>query len=258
MLKSLAEYCFTASILVSLLIPSLLPAETTHTRVAVASNFVTLARDIARDFELATGTTVSISSASSGKLYAQIRQGAPFDILLSADALRPDMLVEGGHAVDDSKIVYALGRLVFWSPAASVDTAMCKQLLYSQQLKRLAMANPEIAPYGLAAKQTLENLAIQSPSFTIIRGENIGQTYAFVHAGGVDAGFIAASQWLQGQQTGCSWKVEDKYHAPIEQKAVLLKSAKNQKLARRFLEYLASESVQRKIRLAGYSTIGEQ
>ncbi len=258
MLKSLVEYCFKALILVSLLIPTLLPAETTHTSVAVASNFVTLAREIARDFELETGTTVSVISASSGKLYAQIRQGAPFDILLSADALRPDMLVEEDYAVADSRIIYALGRLVFWSPVATVDALACKQLLYSQKLKRLAMANPEIAPYGIAAKQTLENLAIQSPSFTIVRGENIGQTYAFIHAGGVDAGFIAASQWLQGQQTGCSWKVESKYHAPIEQKAVLLKSAKNHKLARRFLDYLASDLVQGKIRLAGYSTMGEQ
>jgi len=247
-------------ILLLLLTPISLPAESQQAalRIAVASNFVSLGRVIADDFEHKTGFKVKISGASSGKLYAQIRQGAPFDILLSADALRPDMLVTEGLAVADSNIVYALGRLVFWSPIATVDSLACKQLLYSQQFKRVAMANPDIAPYGLAAKQTLENLDIQAPSFTIVQGENIGQTYAFIHAGGVDAGFIAAAQWLLGNREGCNWSIEKKYHAPIKQKAVLLKASKNHKLARRFLDYLGSEAVQDKIRLAGYSTAGEQ
>ncbi len=226
-------------------------------RVAVASNFSPTAHKIVTSFEAGTNAKVSISSASSGKLYAQIKQGAPFDVFLSADAIRPDLLVKEGYAVAASNRVYAHGRLVFWVPGVSGNESTCRQLLYSGQLTRVAMANPDVAPYGYATRQTLTALGLKNPVFTLIFGENIGQTFAFIHAGGVAAGFIAASQWQLSNRSGCAWEVGTQYHAPIAQRAVLLNRASNNALARRFLDFLHSSKTQAKIKASGY-LLGDQ
>jgi molybdate transport system substrate-binding protein len=217
--------------------------------VAVASNFADTARRLAQEYQAASGHRIRISSASSGKLFAQIRHGAPFDLFLSADAQRPRRLQQEGLTLSGSLRTYALGRLVFWDPDHRGDAEACRQRL--RQAKRIAMANPRTAPYGAAARQVLQALGLRT--VTPVLGENIAQAYAFTAAGSVDGGFVAASQLsAQAPPRGCRWPVPERLHQPLRQQMVLLQRARDNPAARGFHRFLQSPRAGELIRQAGY------
>lgn len=222
--------------------------------VAVASNFKHALQRLVVDFEAASGHKIIISSASSGKLYAQIKHGAPYDLFLSADEARADQLIADKLAVADSASIYALGKLVFVSNSGS--RGECKQRLSSPQLRRLAIANPEIAPYGLAAKQVLENLELLHPlSERMVLGENVLQAYQFVATKNAEAGFVSESILKMDRQNeyACIWYVPTDLYSPIKQKMVLLKKAKKNQPAGDFMRYLKSVKAKKIIETAGYN-----
>ena len=222
-------------------------------RVAVASNFLPALKRLAVDFEKDSGHRLLISSGSSGKLFAQIKQGAPYDVFLSADALRPDRLVSDGLAVDG--YTYALGRLVLLS---NVVLDECRDILYSDQLQRLAIASPRTAPYGRAAKEVLQALGLwQDLQAKRVTGENIMQAWQYVATGNAQAGFIAASllHTGKGSITGCTWEVPADLYAPVRQKLVVLKSARDRAAAARFLQFMQSPRARAIIRASGYDVV---
>lgn len=222
--------------------------------VAVASNFVTTLRKLAVSFEQTSDHKLRISSASTGKLYAQISHGAPFDLFLAADEARPARLVSEGKAVADSRFTYALGQLVFWSPSGAA-TSDGEALLRSGNMKRLAIANPKTAPYGIAAQMVLTEMNLwPNSSLQLVRGENVGQTFQFITTGAVDGGFIALAQITGSKQwDGLIWQIPDSYYSPIRQQVVLLNGAADKAAAQAFLAFLRSDPAKTIIRQNGYA-----
>lgn len=221
-------------------------------RIAVASNFAGPAAQLARAFEKQhPGAKVELSSGASGKLYAQIVNGAPFDIFLSADGERPQKLEADGHAVARSRVQYALGRLVLVGPGMkmAVDGP---SVLRKGEFEHLAIANPETAPYGRAAQQVLTKLGLwEKLRPRLVRGENITQAYQFVTSGGAELGFVALA--LVPKDERPRWDVPPALHEPIRQDAVLLARAKLS-LAQDFMAFLKSPGAKTMIRAAGYGT----
>jgi molybdate transport system substrate-binding protein len=220
-------------------------------RVAVAANFADTARLIAQGFERESGRPVILVAGSTGKLYAQIVNGAPFDAFFAADARRPQLLDEGGLAVRGSRFTYATGRLLLWSPEPGyIDSSA--QVLAEGDFRHLAIANPRLAPYGKAAREVLEKLGLWGRlRGRMVRGENIGQTYQFVKSGNARLGFIAASQIMRpdGDPPGSHWLIPQSLYTPIEQQAVLLRDSPG---ARAFLAYARGEAAREIIRRFGY------
>jgi molybdate transport system substrate-binding protein len=211
--------------------------------VAVAANFAAPARELAQAF----AGKVILSTGSTGKLYAQIRNGAPFDVLLAADEETPRRLEAQKLAAPGSRFTYAVGRLALFSPRSST---VGEELLRRQEFQRLAIANPKLAPYGAAAKQTLEKLGLWSAlQGKLVQGENIAQTFQFVASGNADAGLVAAAQ-VKGEKA--SWIVPERYHAPLAQDAVLLARGAENETARAFLAFLKSAPARQRIRSYGY------
>lgn len=243
--------CFLSILLIWLISPRLLLAD--QINVAVASNFTTTLRLLVTEFEAQSDHQVVISNASTGKLFAQINHGAPFDIFLAADSERPERLEDEQKSVAGSRFTYALGRVVFWSPAAPPEQDG-KQLLTSGIRLRLAIANPKTAPYGVAAQSILKQLALWNANrVKLVRGENIGQTFQFISSGAVDGGFVALSQIKdQKQSQGAIWLVPQELYPPIRQQAVLLKRAENNRAAQAFMSFLKSEQAHNLIRTSGY------
>jgi len=210
-------------------------------RVAVATNFLATLKEIITNFQADTGHTVVVSSGSSGKLYAQIKNGAPFDVLFSADVTRPQLLEEEGLAVKGSRFVYAVGRLTLWSPDSSVLHADAQRVLSARDFEHLAIANPKTAPYGRAAEQTLSKLGLwESLKDRIVQGENIGQTFQFVFSKNAQLGFVALSQVLDPKinGSGSRWDVPISFHDPLDQEAVLLVTGKKNAVAQAFLDFV--------------------
>jgi molybdate transport system substrate-binding protein len=225
-------------------------------RVAVASNFLLPVKELSREFKKSTGNKVVVISASTGKLYAQIKQGAPFDVLLAADSLRPELLEKEGIGVSGSRFTYAVGRLALWSADTTLFLKNDLQVLNQNNFRYVAIANPKTAPYGKAAEQVLRKKGFWDQLQTrLVRGENISQTFQFLVTGNADIGFIALSQLRrnQGQLKGYSWTVPAEWHDPIRQQALLLKRAKTNKAAKDFLNFLKSKRVQKIIESYGYS-----
>ncbi|MEN8214171.1 MAG: molybdate ABC transporter substrate-binding protein [Pseudomonadota bacterium] len=193
-------------------------------QVAVASNFSDTMKRIAERFEASSGHKVSLSFGSTGKHYAQIRNGAPFDAFFAADARRPELLEKEGVVQPGSRFTYAIGKLVLWSPDAGlVDTE--GKVLELGEFRHLAIANPKLAPYGKAAQQFLESRGIwNSLQSRIVRGENAGQTYQFVTSGNAELGLVALSQVKRPGRAiaGSVWEVPRRLYHPIAQQAVLL------------------------------------
>ena len=225
-------------------------------RVAVAANFVTTLRDIASDFTAATGHKVVIASASTGKHYAQILNGAAFDVFLAADVERPQRLEGEGLGVPGSRFDYAIGRLVLWVPGAErVDNP--RALLAAGDLARLAIANPRLAPYGVAARQVLEAWGLWGQlQARLVRGENIAQTFQFVATGNAPAGLVALSQVraLDGVTPGSYRTIAHELHAPIRQQGLLLS---RRPAAEAFIGYLQDAAARTRIRAAGYALPGD-
>lgn len=217
--------------------------------MAVASNFAAPMNKIVEQFEALSGHTVVVSSSSSGKLYAQIRHGAPFHAFLSADDDKPQALVDAGLAVEDSHFTYALGRLALWSADAGLVDGPA--VLEQEGLGRVAIPNPRLAPYGAAAVEVLTTLGVwQRLSRQLVQGENIAQTFNFVHSGNAAVGLVAAAQ-LVGQG-GSYWLVPRDLHQPIRQDAVLLHRGRNLAAARELVDYLRSDAARNIIADFGY------
>lgn len=229
-------------------------AENVH--VAVASNFKNTMLDITKVFEQSSGHKVLLSFGASGKFYAQIRHGAPFDIFLSADQTIPAKLEKEGFVVPDKIATYAIGRLALWS-ANSKLIKNNPEVLKMGSFNKLALANPKLAPYGVAAIDTLKSLQLHDKTKAKwVQGENIAQTYQFVRTGNAQIGFIAFSQIMDGShvKTGSFWLVPREYHRPIKQDAALLSRGNTNAAAREFLRFLSSHSAQRIIESYGYAT----
>lgn len=217
--------------------------------VAVASNYARPLQQIAERFTQHTGHNVRLSSGSSGQLATQIQNGAPFDIFLSADQALPEKLEALGLTVKGSRFTYAHGRLVLWS--LSIEDPL--MALKNGQFTRLALANPELAPYGKAAAEVLEALGL-SASDSWVFGENISQTYQFVATANASLGFIAHSQWKSTAlaKKGYRWEIPENLHTPILQDAVLLKRGANSLAARQLMEFLNSQEAQQLNASLGY------
>ena len=205
-------------------------------RAAVAANFALAAQEIGELFADATGHEALLSFGSSGQLYAQITQGAPFDVFLAADRSYPRRAVEDGHAVADSLFTYATGRLVLFS----VDPGRVagRASLAEGEFRRLAIANPELAPYGAAAVEVLTALGLADRLRPrLVRGNNVAQTYQFVITGNAELGFVALAQVI-AHEHGSRWIVPRELHSPIAQDAVLLRGGSDSEAAAAFLAFL--------------------
>ncbi len=231
-------------------------------RVAVAANFLATAKQLGKAFEEQTGVPVQFSSGSTGTLFAQISHGLPYDVFLAADSQRPQKLIETGLAEADSATTYAEGQLVYWSPVttalSSTDhTALnaCIRPLRNGQIKRLVLANPDTAPYGLASQQVIARLGLDSPAVTTLTAESVSQAFRTLASGHADAGFIALSQWKNlpaEQRSGCAWVLPRQLHDPLKQQAVMLKTTTHP-AAREFLAFLRSQPAKRLIAQSGYA-----
>ncbi|WP_455365979.1 molybdate ABC transporter substrate-binding protein [Kaarinaea lacus] len=220
-------------------------------RVAVASNFLPTMKAIASGFQQQTSHQVILATGSTGKHYAQIVNGAPFDAFFAADVERPQLLEDKGVIAPGSRFTYAIGRLVLWSPKENFVDAN-GAVLTNDDYQFLAIANPKLAPYGRAAQQVLEKKGLWAQSQNrIVRGENIGQTFQFVRSGNAQLGFVALSQLMQLEKepSGSYWLIEQSFYDKIEQQAVLLKDSP---ATRAFLHYVKSDEARAIIKNSGY------
>ena len=223
-------------------------------KVAVAANFTAPMQAIAPVFEKATGHKLVASFGATGQFYAQIKNGAPFDVLLAADDTTPARLESEGATVPGSRFTYAIGSLVLWSADASyldgTDAA-----LKAGQFRHLSIANPKAAPYGLAAMQVLDKLGLsEAVKAKLVEGQNITQAHQFVFTGNAELGFVALSQvYKDGQvSSGSAWIVPDTMYDPIKQEAVMLKQGANNPAAAALVEYLQGAEATRVIESFGY------
>jgi molybdate transport system substrate-binding protein len=230
------------------------PASAEEAQIAVAANFAAPMKQLAERFSQATTHRLLISVGSTGKFYAQVSNGAPFDVFLSADDETPSRMEKEKLAVAGTRFTYAVGKLALWSPAAGLVDAN-GDVLRKASFKRLAIANPKLAPYGAAAQQAMEKMGIWPElQDRLVLGENIAQTLQFVASGNADLGFVALSQILEGGKpsAGSHWLVPQALYEPIRQDAVLLTRGKSNPAAHAFLEFLRSPAARDLIRAAGY------
>jgi molybdate transport system substrate-binding protein len=223
-------------------------------QVAVAANFTAPMKAIAAAFEKATGHKAVLSFGSTGKFYAQIKNGAPFDVFLAADDETPAKLEKENGIVGGSRFTYAIGKLVLWSPKpAYVDSR--GEVLKKANFAHLAIASPKLAPYGAAAVETLNKLGLYDAlQAKLVTGESIAQTFSFVSTGNAELGFVALSQVYENGQikSGSGWIVPADLHSPIRQDAVILMHGKDNKAAEALAAYLKSEPAKAVIRSFGY------
>ena len=234
---------------VLLLATSLAPVRAETASIAVAANFTKVAEQLAAAFNAKTGDDVVLSFGASGALYTQISQGAPFDAFLSADAAKPAKAVADGLGVEGTVFTYAVGSLALYS--SSLDLSDGAGVLKTGAFDKLAIADPETAPYGQAAIETLTNLGVidtVTPKF--VTGQNITQTLQFVDSGNAELGFVAASQVIDREHV---WVVPADLHEPIRQDAVLLKTGAQNKAATGFLDFLRGDEALPVIEASGYT-----
>lgn len=223
-------------------------------RVGVASNFRVAARAIADDFERSHSFRVILIPGSTGKLYAQIVNGAPVDVFLAADAKRPEMLEQANRIVPGSRFSYVYGRLALWhrNPGRLI---MNSNTLTHADFRFLAIANPVLAPYGEAARQVLANTGHwEGVQGRLVMGENVGQVYQFIATGNADLGFVALAQLRQPGRTvseASFWLVPETLHSRIDQQAVLIRETEG---GQAFLAYMQSQQAKGIIQAHGYST----
>ncbi len=230
------------------------PASAGEVRAAVASNFSAPMERIAELFRQESGHAVKVSLGSTGKFHAQIRGGAPFDVLLAADDATPKKLEQEGLAVAGSRFVYAQGRLALWSAQPGFVDAK-GAVLGKGDFSKLAIADPRLAPYGMAAKETLEKLTMwNAMQRKLVKGESITQAYQFVATENAELGFVALSQIMHDGKVrgGSHWLVPQEMHKPIRQGAVLLSGAQDAEAARAFLAFLKGDKARVVIRSFGY------
>ena len=224
-------------------------------QVAVAANFIAPAKALAEVFARTTGHEARLSFGATGAFYTQIKQGAPFDVLLAADDERPIRLEKEGDTVPGSRFTYATGQLVLWSARPGfVDDQGA--VLKGGNFSKIAIANPKNAPYGAAAVQAMDKLGLTAAlNPKLVTGESIGQTYNFIATGNAELGFVALSQVLDGGKlkSGSMWVVPAEHHAPIIQDAVILKRAAGNPAAKAWMELLQTPQSKEFIRSFGYT-----
>lgn len=226
-----------------------------QTNVAVAANFTEAAKEIAAAFKAKTGHEAVLSFGATGQFYTQITQGAPFQILLSADDARPKKLVDDGLAVLDSRFTYAIGKLVLWSKTPGLVKG--EETLKAASFAKLSICNPVAAPYGAAAIETMRSLKVfEALQPRLVEGATITQAYQFVETGNAELGFVALSQ-LTGPETGSRWLVPQELYSPIRQDAVLLKGGAANEAATGFIAFLRSPEARAIIQKYGYVLDGQ-
>jgi molybdate transport system substrate-binding protein len=229
------------------------PAFAEQALVAVAANFVPPFREVVMEFETTTGHTLRVVSGSSGNFYAQIKNGAPFDLFFSADSEKPKLLEDEGLGVKGSRFTYAVGRLVLWSPDPDFVTG--EDTLRSERFKHLAIANPKTAPYGMAAMQAMQKLGVwEKLQPRIVMGENLGQTMGFIESGNAELGFVALSQALDPKLKvkGARWNVPTDLHEPIKQDVILIKKGKDNPAANALIAFMGRPQARAIIERYGY------
>ncbi len=230
------------------------PLQAAELSVAVAANFTAPMQKIAAAFEKETGHKLALSFGSTGKFYAQIKNGAPFEVLFAADDETPARLEREGEGVAGTRFTYAIGKLVLWSkqPGLVDDKG---EVLRTGSFERIALADPKLAPYGAAAMQTLTQLGLADTlSSKFVQGENIGQTYQFVATQNAPLGFVALSQvYAEGRVTeGSAWMVPEALYEPIRQDALILARGKDNTAAAELMRYLQGDAAKAVIRSYGY------
>lgn len=232
-------------------------ASAANVTVAVAANMAAPMQRIAQAFGAATGHTVQLALGSTGKFHAQIRHGAPYDILLAADASTPAQLEQAGHGVPGSRFTYAIGTLVLWSHDPDlVDPAGA--VLQSDNFRHLALADPKVAPYGAAARHVLQALGLDAHLHgKIVQGESIAQAYQFVASGNAALGFVALSQVIDVEtgttpSRGSAWVVPPSLHPPLHQDALLLTHGRDNPAAQALLQFLQEATARQILGSYGY------
>ena len=253
MLDKTPAYKFLSTLLVASVMSS--SSYAAEVLVAVAANFAAPMQKIAPLFEKDTGHKVILSFGATGSFYAQIKNGGPFQILLSADDETPLKLEKEGLGIVGSRFTYATGKLVLWSKQpGKVDDA--GHILKTGDFQRLALANPKLSPYGMAAHATLTKLGLlQTVQAKIVQGDNIAQTYQFVFTENAQLGFVALSQvFADGKiAQGSAWVVPSHLHSPLQQDALLLNAGKNNPAAQALMNYLKSDKAKNIIKAYGYA-----
>ena len=231
------------------------PALAAEVHVAVAANFTAPVQAIAAEFEKDTGNKVVASFGATGQFYAQIKNGAPFEVFLAADDSTPAKLEAEKATVPGSRFTYATGKLALWSAKENyVDDK--GEVLKKNQYAHLSIANPKTAPYGLAATQVLAKLNLtQTVAPKLVEGQNISQAYQFIASGNAELGFVALSQiYNDGKISGGSaWIVPGELHEPIKQDAVILEKGKDNPVAKQFIDYLKGPKAAAVIKAYGYA-----
>jgi len=229
------------------------PAAAATVQIAVASNFMEPAKEIAAAFTAKTGHQTNLIFGPSGQIYVQITHGAQFEVFLSADKERPEQAEKDGFSVNGTRFTYAVGRLVLYSTRPGFVDANGK-VLARADFAHLAIADPAIAPYGLAAVESLGKLGLYDRlKPKIVQGSSIAQTFQFVQTGAAEVGFVALSQVIN-RPDGSRWIVPATLHTPIDQQAVLLKTGANNPAAKAFMTFLKSQTARAIIRRYGYET----
>ena len=247
--------------LATIVIFGITPALASELHVAVAANFLGTLQKLAVPYQAASGNTLSISGGSSGQLLTQIRQGAPFDLFLSADADRPQQLESLGLAVPGSRFTYAVGALVLWSPKPGVIDSDA-QVLKSGKFEKVSIADPKNAPYGAAAQQVMMALGVWdriNQQHQLVVGESITQAWQFAASGNATLAFVALSQVIgtDGHVSGSSWSPPQRLYSPINQDAVILKRTAELSAAQNFMQWLrSSPQAIHILQAAGYRTAG--
>jgi molybdate transport system substrate-binding protein len=245
------------SVVFSLCAPMAAGAGERGALVAVAANFAEAMRDIETAFEAQGVHTVTVTTGSTGKLYAQITKGAPFDVFLSADQKTPALLESNGGAVAGTRFTYAIGRLALWSADPALIGPDGPDILASDAVRHIAIANPELAPYGAAAREALVALKLWDRVRTkLVLGENVGQAFAMVASGSATAGFVAHSAVaVAGAESvgkGSVWVVPQPLFTPIRQDAVLLSHGAGNAAAKALLDFLKTPQAKTIMERHGY------
>jgi molybdate transport system substrate-binding protein len=251
-MKSMSRLVLHAVSAAAIALGAALPARAAETNVAVAANFTDAANEIAEVFKEKTGHEAILSFGSTGQLYTQITQEAPFEVFLAADDERPKKAIEEGFGIPGSQFTYAIGTLVLWSQEP--DLVQGEQTLKNGDFTKIAIANPEAAPYGAAAVQAMKALGVYDQlEPKIVQGNNISQTLQFVETGNAELGFIALAQVARNDD-GSRWVVPEDLHDAIRQDAVLLKTGEDSEAAQAFIEFLRGPEAAAIIKEFGYGT----
>lgn len=225
-------------------------------RIAVAANFLATIKLIAKDFTKQTGIAVHLSNGSTGMLYAQITRGAPYDLFFSADSHRPELLEKAGLIEENSRFTYVTGRLVVWARDPSVSTNLAELHLDQPGFRFFSIANPKIAPYGVAARSVLKHYGLYETlleNHRLALGENIGKTYHYIATGNAQIGLVAKS-YMRRPHQGSYVEVDPSLYQPIYQQAVVLKN-RNTPAVQSFLKFFHSKAVQEIIKQNGYGLL---